>query len=75
MDANAILFAIALGVLLVRGSRRSASDFSAYPVNRLTVRPCSLSCGFDISMSKPESRCSRPIDRLCVPKTLSELMT
>jgi hypothetical protein len=30
------------------GSRRSASGFSAYPVNRLTVRPCSPSCGFDI---------------------------
>src|ERR1700730_8947326 len=47
------------------GSRRSASGFSAYPVNRLTVRPCSPSSGFDISMSRPESRCSRPIGRHC----------
>jgi hypothetical protein len=38
------------------GSDRSASGFSAYPVNRLTARPCSPSCGFDTSMSKPESR-------------------
>jgi hypothetical protein len=64
MGANAILFAIALGVLLV-GIPSFGFWLRAYPVNRLTVRPCSPSCGCDISMSKPESRCSLPVGRHC----------
>jgi hypothetical protein len=54
MDANAILSAIVLGVLLL-GSRRSASGFITYPVNRLTARPCSPPCGFDISIKAGKS--------------------
>jgi hypothetical protein len=52
------------------GCRRSASGFIACLANRLTSRPCSPSCGIDISMSKPESRCSRPIGGHCGCKPL-----